>query len=105
MTDQMEEKQDLVPSPRPDEPTSHAASTPAPEPERGAVSALDVTGTAPLSAPEPGPGSAPKDRRFLRATLRWTAAVLTFAVVGAGTAYGISGVGRTDLPGLATKTD
>ncbi|MFL5999686.1 MAG: hypothetical protein ACJ736_36260 [Streptomyces sp.] len=105
MTDQTEEKQDLVPSPRPDEPTSHAASTPAPEPERGAVSALDVTGTAPLSAPEPGPASAPKDRRVLRATLRWTAAVLTFAVVGAGTAYGISGVGRTDLPGLATKTD
>ncbi|MDQ0909564.1 hypothetical protein [Streptomyces canus] len=102
MTDQTEERPDLVPSPRPDAPSSHAPSSePAPE----AVAVLDVPGTAPLSAPEPAPASAPKDRRVLRATLRWTAAVLTFAVIGAGTAYGISGMERTDLPGLATRAD
>ncbi|MEU9323760.1 hypothetical protein [Streptomyces canus] len=88
MTDQTEEKPDLVSEPEPE-----------------AVPVLDEPGTAPLSAPEPAPAPAPKDRRVLRATLRWTAAVLTFAVVGAGTAYGISGMERTDLPGLATKTD
>ncbi|MEV5933969.1 hypothetical protein AB0L56_14820 [Streptomyces sp. NPDC052079] len=46
-----------------------------------------------------------KDRQSLRAALRWTAAVVVFAVAGAGTAYGISRMERTDLPGLATKSD
>ncbi|MGW3097276.1 hypothetical protein ACWDCC_28045 [Streptomyces sp. NPDC001102] len=46
-----------------------------------------------------------KDRRVLRAVLRWTAAVTAFAAVGAGTAYGITGMQRTDLPGLATQSD
>ncbi|MFJ3304419.1 hypothetical protein ACIPSA_15085 [Streptomyces sp. NPDC086549] len=46
-----------------------------------------------------------KDRRVLRAALRWTAAVVVFAAVGAGTAYGITRVERTDLPGLATESD
>ncbi|GGV84748.1 hypothetical protein GCM10010294_63420 [Streptomyces griseoloalbus] len=46
-----------------------------------------------------------KDRRVLRAALRWTAAVVVFAAVGAGTAYGITGMERTDVPGLATESD
>ncbi|MET9832881.1 hypothetical protein ABZ078_27105 [Streptomyces sp. NPDC006385] len=46
-----------------------------------------------------------KDRRVLRAVLRWTAAVVVFAAVGAGTAYGIAGMERTDVPGLATGSD
>lgn len=49
--------------------------------------------------------AAPKDRRALRAALRWTAAVLVFAAAGAGTAYGISRAERTDVPGLSTKGD
>lgn len=48
---------------------------------------------------------APKDRRVLRAALRWTAAVAVFAVAGAGTAYGITRMERTDVPGLATQSD
>lgn len=52
--------------------------------------------------PEPAPK---KDRRVLRAVLRWTAAVVVFAAAGAGTAYGITGMERTDLPGLATQSD
>ncbi|WP_405862256.1 hypothetical protein OG407_28240 [Streptomyces sp. NBC_01515] len=48
---------------------------------------------------------AKKDRRVLRAVLRWTAAVVVFAVVGAGTAYGITDMKRTDVPGLGTASD
>ncbi|MFD8146029.1 hypothetical protein [Streptomyces sp. NPDC059708] len=55
-------------------------------------------------APAPAP-PAPKDRRALRAVLRWTAAVLVFGVAGAGTAYGITRPERTDVPGLSTKDD
>ncbi|MFJ4516930.1 hypothetical protein [Streptomyces sp. NPDC088816] len=52
--------------------------------------------------PEPEPR---RDRRVLRAVLRWTAAAVVFAAAGAGTAYGITGMDRTDLPGLATSSD
>ncbi|MEV7523225.1 hypothetical protein [Streptomyces sp. NPDC091371] len=47
----------------------------------------------------------PKDRRKVFAALRWTAAVLAFAVAGAGTAYGVMRPERTDLPGLSTLSD
>ncbi|MFF1276321.1 hypothetical protein ACFVZC_23425 [Streptomyces marokkonensis] len=52
-----------------------------------------------------GPRPVRKDRRVLRAALRWTAAVAVFAVAGAGTAYGITRMERTDVPGLATESD
>lgn len=48
---------------------------------------------------------APKDRRVLRAVLRWTAAVVVFAAVGASAAYGITRMERTDVPGLETVSD
>ncbi|MGW5213838.1 hypothetical protein ACWEQO_22210 [Streptomyces sp. NPDC004051] len=58
------------------------------------------------SAPEePQAGPAAKDRRVLRAVLRWTAAVAVFAAVGTSTAYGITHMERTDVPGLATESD
>ncbi|GHH28012.1 hypothetical protein [Streptomyces lanatus] len=57
---------------------------------------------APETAPSPAPA---KDRRVLRAVLRWTAAVVVCAAVGTGTAYGIAGMERTDVPGLATESD
>ncbi|MFK4145743.1 hypothetical protein [Streptomyces sp. NPDC004065] len=61
---------------------------------------------APAPAPAPDPAPAPgKDRRLLRAVLRWTAAVTVFAAFGAGTAYGITSMERTDVPGLATEPD
>ncbi|MGW1181613.1 hypothetical protein ACWD7Y_07600 [Streptomyces drozdowiczii] len=44
-------------------------------------------------------------RRVLRAVARWTTAVLVFGAVGAGTAYGITSMERTDVPGLATESD
>ncbi|MGW1544555.1 hypothetical protein ACWCPM_30750 [Streptomyces sp. NPDC002309] len=49
--------------------------------------------------------AAPRDRRVLRAVARWTAAVAVFAAVGTATAYGITGMTRTDVPGLATESD
>ncbi|MFF8845676.1 hypothetical protein ACF08N_23640 [Streptomyces sp. NPDC015127] len=64
-------------------------------------------------APEPiapdtlpsAPDTPPRDRRVLRAALRWTAAVVVFAAVGTGTAYGIVSKERTDVPGLSTLSD
>lgn len=55
---------------------------------------------------EPAPPAPPRrDRRVLRAAVRWTAAVVVFAAAGAGTAYGITAMKRTDVPGLATASD
>ncbi|MGX1301826.1 hypothetical protein RKD35_003314 [Streptomyces albogriseolus] len=51
------------------------------------------------------PPAVRKDRRGLRAALRWSAAVVVFAVAAAGTAYGITRMERTDVPGLATESD
>lgn len=65
----------------------------------------DASPGAPFAVPhEPAPAG-PKDRRKLFAALRWTAAVLVFAAVGTGAAYGITQPERTDIPGLATESD
>ncbi|MGW1532169.1 hypothetical protein [Streptomyces aureus] len=77
-----------APAPVPDVP----AQAPAPVP--------DVPAEAPPAAPR-----VKKDRRVLRAVLRWTAATVAFATVGAGAAYGITQMRRTDVPGLATASD
>ncbi|MCX5198769.1 hypothetical protein OOK31_33625 [Streptomyces sp. NBC_00249] len=57
------------------------------------------------AVPEPAAPAPPKDRRALRAALRWTAAVLVFAAAGTGTAYGLLQPERTDVPGLSTRAD
>ncbi|MEW2498002.1 hypothetical protein AB0942_31360 [Streptomyces nodosus] len=59
----------------------------------------------PTAAVLPGQPAPRKDRRVLRAVLRWTAAVVVFAVAGSGTAYGIVRMERTDVPGLTTASD
>ncbi|MCQ9133248.1 hypothetical protein [Streptomyces hilarionis] len=89
----------LPPEPRPEQTEASAAI---PEPAPGTAS-HPAPGGAPDAAPETAP--APRDRRVLRAVLRWTAVVTAFAALGAGTAYGITRMERTDLPGLATKPD
>ncbi|MEV6747856.1 hypothetical protein ACIQCQ_18780 [Streptomyces sp. NPDC088394] len=54
----------------------------------------------------PVPPQAPKPpRRVLRAVARWTAAALVLGGLGAGTAFGITSMERTDVPGLATESD
>lgn len=67
---------------------------PAEQPESAPPAPLPPT-TAPTKRP----------RRVLRAVARWTAAVLVFGGSGAGTAYGIASMERTDVPGLATEGD
>ncbi|MGW1407943.1 hypothetical protein [Streptomyces sp. NPDC002403] len=57
-------------------------------------------------APEPLPAPDPKPpRRVLRAVARWTVAALVLGGFGAGTAFGITSMERTDVPGLATESD
>ncbi|MFG2977837.1 hypothetical protein ACGFYY_33195 [Streptomyces sp. NPDC048331] len=104
------------------EQTTTAATGPEPAPE-STDTVVEAAGTAEAatSAEAAGPTEAatsveaaetseavpapPKDRRKLFAALRWTAAVVVFATVGAGVAYGITQPDRTDLPGLSTKDD
>ncbi|MFJ3825702.1 hypothetical protein [Streptomyces nodosus] len=83
---------------------------PAPEaPPAPAVPSLPgmppVPEMPPAAAVLPEQPAPRKDRRVLRAVLRWTAAVVVFAVAGSGTAYGIVRMERTDVPGLATASD
>ncbi|MEV8092032.1 hypothetical protein [Streptomyces nigra] len=92
--------------------TEQQAQAVEPGPETTPAGAV-ATAPAPEQTPAPEPEQTPapettapaKDRRVLRAVLRWTAAVVVFAAVGAGTAYGITGMERTDVPGLATESD
>ncbi|MFF4354209.1 hypothetical protein [Streptomyces sp. NPDC001530] len=60
---------------------------------------------APPMAVEPPAPRVKKDRRVLRAVLRWTAAVVVFGAVGTSAAYGITRMERTGVPGLATESD
>lgn len=75
---------------------------PVPEP---VAPALPPPPADPPAVPAPAPAAPAKARGALRAALRWTAAVAVFAVAGTGTAYGITRLDRTDLPGLATASD
>ncbi|MET8571220.1 hypothetical protein [Streptomyces sp. NPDC004783] len=64
----------------------------------------------PPAVPDPAASAVPpagvrRGRPALRAVLRWTAAVAVFAAVGSATAYGITRMERTDVPGLATASD
>ncbi|MFD6968009.1 hypothetical protein [Streptomyces sp. NPDC059949] len=100
-----------VPVPEP-EPVTEAAVEPVPVPAAEAVTEAaaepePVPAAAPSSEASPwaAPPAPPKDRRALRAALRWTAAVAVFAAVGAGVAYGITVPERTDIPGLSTEGD
>ncbi|MFC9429951.1 hypothetical protein [Streptomyces sp. NPDC056987] len=58
--------------------------------------------SSPASAPVPAPRP---PHRLLRAVARWALAGAVFAGLGSGVAYGISGMERTDLPGLSTRGD
>ncbi|MDX3076492.1 hypothetical protein [Streptomyces sp. MI02-7b] len=67
------------------------------------VAVQDPVLSADPGAPAPVPP--PRDRRRLRAALRWTSAVLVFAVLGGATAYAVTLPRRTDVPGLETPDD
>ncbi|MFE9444752.1 hypothetical protein ACFYO2_38580 [Streptomyces sp. NPDC006602] len=98
----------MTEQPRTTEPTAVDPTPTEPEPTEPEPTAPEPTATAPqplLPPPQPYGPPAPKDRRVLRAVLRWTAAVVVFAAVGASAAYGITRMERTDVPGLATESD
>ncbi|MFB8089909.1 hypothetical protein [Streptomyces sp. NPDC055992] len=80
-----------------------AAPATGPEPV-AAPPAPDLPPVPPLPPAPVAQGPRPP-RRVLRAVARWTAAVLVFGAAGAGTAYGITSMERTDVPGLATEDD
>ncbi|MFB7517590.1 hypothetical protein [Streptomyces sp. NPDC056144] len=99
----------LDPDPTPD-PAPGPAPDPTPDPAPGPGPAPDPDPT-PASAPavaggaEPVPPSRASRRPLLWGVLRWTAAVLVFGGVGAGTALGITAMDRDAVPGLATESD
>ncbi|MGA5039547.1 hypothetical protein ACPCA8_21125 [Streptomyces capoamus] len=83
------------------EQTQHQAQEPAP-------GTAPPPGPPPPAAPPPAvppPAGPPRDRKALRTAVRWTAAVAVLALVATGTAFGITRMDRTDLPGLATASD
>lgn len=98
-----EQEQVSVQDRMPDRPADPPAATPAPLPLL--PSFPPTVGTGADADADTTPPPAPKDRRALRAVLRWTAVVAVFAVAGASTAYGITRMERTDVPGLATASD
>ncbi|MGW0334558.1 hypothetical protein ACWD0J_22270 [Streptomyces sp. NPDC003011] len=101
----VEQPQAVLPPPPETPPPGHPSSG-APNPDAPSPYAQYPYAPYPY-APPPAPFAAPppRDRRVLRAVLRWTAAVVVFAAAGAGTAYGITRMERTDVPGLATESD
>ncbi|MGV9705879.1 hypothetical protein [Streptomyces sp. NPDC003483] len=95
-----------------DVPDASGASAPAgpdtPDGTTGPQAPATATGPeapAPATGPEVPPAPVRKDRRVLRAVLRWTVATVVFAAAGTSAAYGITRMDRTDVPGLATESD
>ena len=86
-------------------PAATSAETPAATPAEYPAVIPPMPEAPPLVSAPQAPVPVRKDRRVLRAVLRWTAAVVVFVVAGAGTAYGITQMKRTDVPGLATASD
>ncbi|MFE4479322.1 MULTISPECIES: hypothetical protein [Streptomycetaceae] len=95
--------------------TDHATPPPAPAnapvPGKGADPVLEA-----LAAPVAEPFAAAEDPAVLaeqearrtrrrKAAVRWSCAVLVFALAGTGSALAVTAPDRTDLPGLATASD
>ncbi|MCZ4120864.1 hypothetical protein [Streptomyces sp. H39-S7] len=78
---------------------------PAPEPAAEGLPPVPPLPESPPQADAVLPVEPRKPRRVLRATLRWTAAVLVFGALGGGVAYGVTQPERTEIPGLETPGD
>lgn len=93
------------------EPAAATATEPAPIEPDPTPGPTPVAGPPPLPPvpllppPVPPPAAPRPPRRALRAVARWTAAVLVLGGLGAGTAYSITSMERTEVPGLATQGD
>ncbi|MFB7007680.1 MULTISPECIES: hypothetical protein [unclassified Streptomyces] len=83
--------------------TEQTTKTPA-----GTAPDAPAVGSVPVpQVPEPPLFQPPPEqpRRVLRAVARWTVAALVLGGLGAGTAFGITSMERTDVPGLSTGSD
>ncbi|MFF3565198.1 hypothetical protein ACFYXS_34665 [Streptomyces sp. NPDC002574] len=79
-----------------------AVESAAAEPASAELTAVDE---AALPVPAAPPRRRLRDRRGLRAAVRWTAVVLVFGALGAATTYGVTQPERTKIPGLRTPDD
>ncbi|MFD8693483.1 hypothetical protein [Kitasatospora purpeofusca] len=79
----------------------------APAPHAPDDAPVQATGTAPTAVDAPRAGEDPAARRTRRrkAALRWGAAAVVCALAGTGSALAVTAPERTDVPGLATKSD
>lgn len=76
------------------------------EPDLTATEAVPVpVDAASAEAVAPRPRKRLRDRRGLRAAVRWTAAVVAFAALGGAAAYAVTQPERTEIPGLRTPDD
>ncbi|MER5476636.1 hypothetical protein ABT026_06590 [Streptomyces sp. NPDC002734] len=101
---------DAPSAPVTDAPAAFAPPAPALPADAPVVGAPPAGTGNPFAAPQVAAGAEPAKpardrRRMLRAVGRWTAAVVVFAAVGTGAAYGITSMERTEVPGLATESD
>lgn len=74
-------------------------------PAESASAELTAVDAAALPVAPARPRRRLRDRRGLRAAVRWTAVVLVFGALGAATAYGVTQPERTKIPGLRTPDD
>ncbi|MFD5265201.1 hypothetical protein [Streptomyces sp. NPDC058335] len=98
MTEQTHEAQEA-------QQTEATGEQPAVPPPPAVAPGVQAVPAVPDALGEPVPPRPRKDRRVLRAVLRWTTVAVVFGAVGTATAYGITGMERTDVPGLATESD
>ncbi|MFJ8664196.1 hypothetical protein [Streptomyces sp. NPDC093600] len=91
-----------APTPATPETSEEAAAPEAAAPE---VDAAETPQAAAPGTPEAAPAPRASRRPLLWAVARWGAAVLVCGGLGAGTAFGITAMERTDVPGLATESD
>ncbi|MFJ9775843.1 hypothetical protein ACIRVF_32170 [Kitasatospora sp. NPDC101157] len=99
-----------APQPAP-EPDDQAPVTPVtPGPDAGPWAAITIDDPQPDAFQTPAPSESPEESaarrtRRRKAAVRWSCAVLVFALAGTGTALAVTAPERTDLPGLATAND
>ncbi|MGW3246928.1 hypothetical protein [Streptomyces sp. NPDC001070] len=92
------------PAEQPEEP-AQAAPERAEGPASAGVATEPVTAAPSADAGVPRQRTRLRDRRGLRAAVRWTAAVLVFAALGGAAAYAVTQPERTEIPGLRTPDD
>ncbi|MFD7900356.1 hypothetical protein [Streptomyces sp. NPDC059743] len=109
MTEQITSSPKPTPTPDVEAGTEAGLVTEAgPGPESASASEPVIAAAAaipPMPTQPPVVQAGRSSRRVLRAVGRWAAAVVVFAGLGTGAAFGISGMDRTDVPGLATRDD